>query len=64
MLEREPRAYQLHFGLGNLFYKRHDFLRAEDSYRKAIDLNPRLDRAYQNIAAIYCYHLHDNGKAS
>lgn len=64
MLEREPKAYQLNFGLGNIYYKRHDFGKAEEQYKRALDLNPRLDKAYQNIAAIYCYHLHDNGKAS
>lgn len=60
MLAKEPDVYQLHFGLGNVFYRKKEFEKAEEKYKKVLEINPRVDRAYTSIAFIYCYHLYEN----
>ena len=64
MLANNPSVYQLHFGLGNTYYKKGEYSKAEECYRKSLEFNPRIGRTYQNIAAIYCYHLYDNDQAA
>ncbi len=63
MIKTEPGVFQLYFGLGNIYYKMRSFQLAEEFYRKALELNCRIEKAYLNISFIYCYHRYDNGQA-
>ena len=52
-LEQAPQSPLLHNLLGQLWTTANDYTRAEQEYRKAIDLDNSLFQAYLNLAGIY-----------
>lgn len=48
-----PRAYPAHMGLGIIYEAMQNKEKAKDHYRKALDINPKLIAAANNLAYLY-----------
>jgi len=52
-IEIAPKHAKFHYYLGNLYLKQGDLERAHFEYRQALDLNPGLAGAYNNLGVTY-----------
>jgi tetratricopeptide (TPR) repeat protein len=50
-------VYEYHNSLGNIYRDQNEFQKAEDSYKKAIDLKNDYETAYQNLVILYLYEM-------
>jgi tetratricopeptide (TPR) repeat protein len=52
LLKDNPENVELHFQLGNLYFRKGDQLQAMQQYKKAIQLNPKFVPALNNLALV------------
>lgn len=57
-VKRWPRSFVLHMGLGNAHYALQDYQRAEQAFKRAIDIDPDRPEAWNNVA----FALAEQGK--
>ncbi|MDD5044025.1 MAG: tetratricopeptide repeat protein [Candidatus Omnitrophica bacterium] len=53
ILKYNPYDFTAHFNLGNIYYKKKSYARAEEEYKKTISLAPNLADAHTNLCSIY-----------
>ena len=52
-----------YFNMGRAFYEKADYIKAEESYKKAIEVNPKYALAYYNLGLTYMKMNKDKGAA-
>jgi len=55
LIEKHPKNYQLHFGLGNLLYNQEIYEEAVTAYSKVIGIKPNFIKPYVDTALVYEY---------
>ncbi|HHY87026.1 MAG TPA: tetratricopeptide repeat protein [Verrucomicrobia bacterium] len=61
-LKHNPRHFEAHYNLGNLYFDANDFRLAQLHYELAVEVNPSFANAYFNLALVHAIH-HDPAAA-